>query len=781
MIERRSSAPKPLPYRYHPYALEETFPSAMVAVPLLTLLSIVLILLAYQAMGTIKVVVGPQDTRFISGTHELEPLEDTGRWMRWTTSESQVELPLTAAHQPLIVDISLINHYPHELADHPEVDLLLHDDLLLSFAPTRQSRHYRILLSPQERMGWGLPFTIRSSTVMPATDARDLGAVLVEARLLPTRGFPVIPPFWQIAACIIGVLAVYAALRGIGASGWVALTGGGILAVVWAVVLALLPMQIAPFTMRVAALCLLAATYGGAVALLKENQHWVSIATLPLLMGVAYWLMPIYQIVMTIDGVEHVTPYPPTLWVAGAMILAVIIGIVVLAVRGQWYLWGRGLLALFALAAMARLIIMLEFVMDNTGVAAICIIIGFGVVAASPFLRRKHLLIASGVGLLVIIGLASLFDPWLGRSGPDFWILFKGAREWFRGGSMYNIPGIIENHFGHSFKVPPFYGMLFLPFVEQDGLMILFWHRIMNMVLLAGVLYTLLRGFMLPLYSAVGAGVVMAFSMRPVADTVAYGQIDIMLLLLLALALVASQREHDGLAGAAIALATLFKLYPALLLAFFVAKRQWRALIGFAVAMLICNGIAIAVVGWELHATYVFEVIPLIRGGTSWVENQTVNGFVSRLFAPDITATIFHHPVASAITYLTFGITVLGATWLSLRPADRTSPRYALQFSLFVILLVLVVPAAWMHYETVTILAFVAVLVYTSELGLPRWAAALTGAAYALIAYGNQWSYYLGDIMGGLTVMGVSFKFYGLVMLLSVTVYGILDSTNGGE
>jgi hypothetical protein len=94
-----------------------------------------------------------------------------------------------------------------------------------------------------------------------------------------------------------------------------------------------------------------------------------------------------------------------------------------------------------------------------------------------------------------------------------------------------------------------------------------------------------------------------------------------------------------------------------------------------------------------------------------------------------------------------------------------------LQFGVFTILMVLTVPAAWMHYQTIVILPMFALLLLAhARGGLPRWQAALLAAAYALIAYGNQWSFYDGTIMGLLTVLGVSYKFYGLLLLLAVVI-----------
>jgi hypothetical protein len=775
----------------------------VLTLPSLLLLTLVLLFAAYQHINMMKVSVGPRDTRFIHNTHALEPLEDTGRLMRWTKPDTRIDLPLIAAHTPTILSINVMNHYPIDMTAPPQVDLLVDDQLFLHFSPHRESRHYRMLLPPHDRPGWSVPLALRSTTFEPTTDPRPLGVVLVEAKLTPTGGapplpvlweaaqwlgisqsFPLLPPWWQIAAFVIGCTATYVAAWGMGAPRWLAwlLTAGLVGAMIAALVK--LPMEIAPFTMRVAGLCVLVALYALAVVALMErlmvNDHarpWVPFFKIPLLMGAAYWLMPVYQLVMTADGVRHVTPYPPTMWIAAAGIVSSAIGLVVLADSGSLKHWPRLALVVLALAAVARLVVTLEFVMDKSGVAVICVGAGLLFVALSAPLRSFWRVLIIPLGIATVAGVvlaATQFDPWQGRSGPDFWILFRGARDWFRGGSLYNLVAVQENHFGHVFKVPPFYGMLFVPFAQQDGLTILFWHRIINMLLLALTLLVMLRGFGVGLFSALGVGVLMSFSMRAVADTVAFGQIDIVLLLLLTLALVVSRRGTalaDVVAGAAVALGTLFKLYPVLLLAFFLARRQWWALAGFALAMLLCNGVALGVMGWEMHRVYLFEVVPRIGGGTAWVENQTLNGFLSRIYSHTITSTIYTHPVATMATYIVAAVAGLGAMLLALLPAERASARYALHFSIFPILMVLVVPAAWMHYQTIVILAFVAVLLYAHESGgLPRWSAALFGGAYGLLAYGNQWSFYLNKIMGGLTVMGVSYKFYGMILLLLVVV-----------
>jgi hypothetical protein len=221
----------------------------------------------------------------------------------------------------------------------------------------------------------------------------------------------------------------------------------------------------------------------------------------------------------------------------------------------------------------------------------------------------------------------------------------------------------------------------------------------------------------------------------------------------------------DLLAGALVALGTLFKIYPVLLLAFFVVQRRWRGLAGFALAMLVLNGVALAVMGWEMHRVYLFEVLPRIGGTTSWVENQTISGFLARLSLSPRDGVIFHNRAIELAGLGLGGLAGLLACALTLRPARSRSSILALQYSQFALAMVLAVPAAWMHYETLLFLPFAALLVHARErpLGLTR--AALLAISFALTGYGNQWSYYDGTLMGVLTVLGVSFKFYGMLLL----------------
>jgi len=265
--------------------------------------------------------------------------------------------------------------------------------------------------------------------------------------------------------------------------------------------------------------------------------------------------------------------------------------------------------------------------------------------------------------------------------------------------------------------------------------------------------------------SMASLGVLVLLNFRPFADAMTGGQTDLILLLMLTLALWALQRERDVLAGVLLAFGVMLKLYPIVLLAFFVVKRRWRGLAGFALGMLLANGLAVAVMGWEPHRVYVTQVLLFSAGPTAWVENQAIAGFLARFIAPPTEAVVVQSQGAKLLANAIAGAIGLLMCYLTLRPVKPTTTTYALQYSQFLLLMLLAAPAAWMHYETLLFLPFAALLLHMRdrEVGLPR--ATALAVSFGLISYGNQWSYYDGTVMGVLTIAGMSYKLYGMLLL----------------
>ncbi|MEI7645474.1 MAG: glycosyltransferase family 87 protein [Chloroflexales bacterium] len=686
--------------------------------------------LAFQLAPPLSLGVSPYDRNFLSGVNAIERIADVPS--RWTRGASTLHMPSLGV-RATILSLDLLNSRPAGMPD-PVVNLSVGDQHLAVFNVARNANRpgrFRLLLPPT--LGASIDIHIDSTWIRPANDPRELGVVFLTAQLAPVAGGPRLPPPLSLAALAGMALLGYVALRGAGLGTGVALGLAAMAAAGVSAGIALRPLDVLPFLNRLAALAGLACAAIWLARLIAPPQREagrlvLSRADLPIYLGLAWWTMPLFQIILTLDGARNVGPNWITIMIGAVTALA---ALAALALRGA---------------------------------------------AARRGWTYRQLLTAVLLGgslahTVFLIGFAFT------RSAPDFWIHFRAIRSFVRDGlPLYNLDGIRANHFGFSYKWPPLYAAILRPFAGLDGTSVMTGHRIVNTLFLGSTAALLVRRA--PSWP-VAVAVLMLFNFRPAADTIAFGQVDIAMLLGATLVLLAALRGRDGLAGALIAFFTLIKLFPALLFGFFLVQRRWRVIGGAILAGLACTALTLAVFGWATHWIFLTEVLPIMGsgGGSSpWIENQTFSGFFSRFFAPQITAEPFGTPLISLATYAFFGGALLLAFALasSRTPSDRAAGASwgvatPLQFSLFLMLTVLAVPAAWMHYEAVVILVFAAILLHGAA-PLSLGSASALAAAYALIAYGNQWSFTDSAISGGIGVLGYSYKFYGLLLLFGVIV-----------
>ena len=680
--------------------------------------------------------IGTNDARFVTNFHDPEQFENI--IFRWTTAHSTVKLPQPPAGTSL-VSLNLMNSYPAYVPA-PTVTLHADNQLLAAFAVPRDEkalRRYYVLVPNNPHLAWSLNLDFHSTTYTPPNDARELGVPLDRVQINPTRQNVILPALPTLLASFMLGFFLYASLYLLNVRPFHSALIVSFVTLVVAFITWTRPLEVLPFLYRLAAMPMIAFGAIGIMRKLIPIEHGDATGQpslmirgeyLPIMFAFVWWMLPIFQAVQVWDGASIGVGVET--WILGAIALGLVL-----------------------IALIAGVFISRSQAQDQR-----------------QNVIMRYVLIALALGALIHFGYGLVYA--FSRTGKDFWILFKGAREWVKGGSLYDLNAVMTNHVGAVFKVPPFYGMFFAPFVFQDGLQVLLYYRLITVALaLATAIMWLRMVRITPLWWAICV-IVILLNNRTILDTIAYGQIDVMLLFLLTCALWALRSDRDGLAGAFVALGTLFKIYPVILLAFFVVKGRWRGLLGFVLGMIVYNGLSIALVGWEMHRIYLFEVLPHIGGTTSWVENQTISGFLARFVDAPFEAHLLLNKQIELLGLFLSGLISLGACILSLRHAASRSTLFALQYAQFLLLMVFAVPAAWMHYETLLILVFLILLLHFQHQQLSFAKAMLLALSFGLIAYGNQWSFTGTTVMGILTIAGTSYKFYGMIVLA-----GVLTST----
>jgi hypothetical protein len=681
------------------------------------LVTLAVLVAAYGATPGVSRAVGDQDPVLLRNFHELETLG--GSPYRWSKGGPRRDARASVIVVPQVGrGDGVLQLQVRAPEDAPPVPLTLSaGGRTLLVAGVQGQRTVSVALPRSALAGGDVRVTLTSPAWTRGKDHRARGVALERMGWYPSSWM--LPParqLWLVPAVAAGLALL---LIRLGASSLIARLAPSVAGGLLALGAAWRPLEVAPFTHRLLiglALAHAALLLWAALVRTQGRPWWAlpaGVAAVPLLllMGTSHWALVAYHGALCYETRR----FCPTR-VAGI----------------------TALLALVALVAAAAW--------------------------RSPRRSALALAIVSGGAVAHAVGAAVLAFR---RPAVDFNTLWTAARGFSLGGSLYDPAAVAANHFGAVFKVPPFYGMLLLPFARTDVNAALAVDRALDAVLYlacAAILFSWLRA-RLDAPVALAAVALVFGLMQPAFDTIAYGQIDIVLLLLVTLAFMALRAGRPAAVGLAVALAALLKLYPLVLVIFLAARREWRAVAWTAAWLVALVFVGVAVMGWREHVIYAAQILPRIGGGTGWVENQTVNGFFCRLLAAARRPEPVHDRAVDLLTWAGFLLAAGAAAVVATRRPEPRSRAAALQLGLFLVVMVLAVPAAWIHYETVTILTFLVLVWAAEERPLTPGPAFSVALAFGLIAYGNQWTFYDGSPRPGLTALWLSREFYGLVLL----------------
>ncbi len=227
----------------------------------------------------------------------------------------------------------------------------------------------------------------------------------------------------------------------------------------------------------------------------------------------------------------------------------------------------------------------------------------------------------------------------------------------------------------------------------------------------------------------------------PTRSSLGLGQSDITIFFLMVVLFWAYSRDHELIAGIALALAILTKLAPAVFMLYWLWKREWRIFIYTAVAGIVVVLITLPFVGLDLWIQFVTQIFPALSTGTAYADNQTLPGLINRLMLDPRFAQGLQSapsvPIVRAVN-TTLELVVVGITlWFTRgRLESRRSLRFALEFSAWLIVLLVISPIAWDHYFTWLVLPITVLLaaLLNSNLSITRAAVLLGVLAVALWA-----------------------------------------------
>ena len=298
------------------------------------------------------------------------------------------------------------------------------------------------------------------------------------------------------------------------------------------------------------------------------------------------------------------------------------------------------------------------------------------------------------------------------------------------------------DHFGVHHQLVGFLGLTpfsALPIIPLSSLPVLeakrFW-IVCNLALLAGAIELLRRraGML-----RATAWIIALCAAIPLQTSLLFGQMHILVLALLVVAYVSHMRGWQISSGCCIAVAAALKVYPIFFCLYFLLKRRWKALGSTVLFTALCLALSFLVAGKEPIRTYIFEQLP-----------RLVQGESQNPFSPSLTSSsgLFHrlflfepelNPrplIASArlfaVLYPLWQALLVGLVLIRIRPGFRSDDREALEWSMFLCLLMFLSSAPSSYQFVVLIAAAVPTMAVLMRQG--KWKAILVFLCLYILA-----------------------------------------------
>ena len=292
-----------------------------------------------------------------------------------------------------------------------------------------------------------------------------------------------------------------------------------------------------------------------------------------------------------------------------------------------------------------------------------------------------------------------------GSHGDDT-TLFCGAQMLRAGlGDLYT-PGNFERFIagtplgneitGHVNLVPitypPFFYMILGPLVWLLSItpFIQVWF-LGNCVCLAATAFFLRGCLPSPVPKGTALGILaVVFVFCPTVENLFQGQPNILVVCLLSGTLYADVRNRPNWAATLLALATWVKVFPVLLVGYFVSRKDWRALRAFVVAMLAVGLITLVFAGTVSMVSYLTVGIPRVGGVLAkfgFPYNRTLDGLLNTYHRRSWLWLL--KLVKAALVLATFAV-----SW-----RRRGAWGQCLSFCLWLTTALLIMPSAWQYYD----------------------------------------------------------------------------------
>ncbi len=211
----------------------------------------------------------------------------------------------------------------------------------------------------------------------------------------------------------------------------------------------------------------------------------------------------------------------------------------------------------------------------------------------------------------------------------------------------------------------------------------------------------------------------------PVMVDLMYGQLSILVTLLILASLLALSKDHKILAGVLIGLSVAIKIITWPIIIYFALKRDWRAFYASCFTFIGLNLISLMVIGYgpfiDYYTHVIFQVSKLYFSSTN---NFSLWSVGYRLFtgtpvaagylnAPPLVNLPWLAPIFSTGLVIVFFI--IGMSWVV-----RSHDLYK-AYAILVCILVAISPISWIHYHIMLVISLFILWKNLARYSFPKW------------------------------------------------------------
>lgn len=264
----------------------------------------------------------------------------------------------------------------------------------------------------------------------------------------------------------------------------------------------------------------------------------------------------------------------------------------------------------------------------------------------------------------------------------DLNVYYGAINYWADGGNIYDF---VRRNSTYGFTYPPFAALTMLPMAVLSWPVTVIISSVATVAVTVWLLWTLLRK---PGWFELGVFLCLAAAFEPMRETFLFGQVNMLLVGLVAADLLWLQAKGSRWTGVGIGLATAIKLTPGIFIVYLLVTRRWRAAL---VSMAVAGGATVLAAAVAPNASREFWTTALWDtdrvGALSFISNQSLQGVLARLDPV--------HP--NKILWILSVLAVL-LVWVFRSQRAIAGNDEMLGFALTGLIGVLISPVTWIHH-----------------------------------------------------------------------------------